>query len=437
MNLQMLRNLIRIYWAMGIVIFIVVSLFIMIPILFGNEWKGIESDGFGYYLYLPQIFIYKDVFGMEMFQHFNEWQALAAKGRLIEMGNGNFLNKYPIGTAILMSPFFFFADFLNIFIGQTDYFIGIYSVSVSMGTVVYLVLGLLLLYQILRKYFSISIVNWTILSISLGSNLIYYAVHEPAFSHVYSFFLFAYLLYKIVNFRIHYSYRDYFITGAIFGLIVAVRQTNIIVALLFFLPLIHLYKLNFLRRYIQLNWKGLLLMVFAAILLFIPQLIYWYLITGKPIFFSYVGESFNFLKPEIIQVLFSVRKGLFFWSPILILSFIGFYIALKMKFYSVYMIFLILIVQTYLVSSWWAWSFGDSFGHRAFTEFLVFFSLPLGLTYNKLWKFGNRLKSLIIILVFMFSSLNLFHMHQYMYGNIYKNSQTWHAYIKLFLPKSM
>jgi hypothetical protein len=83
------------------------------------------------------------------------------------------------------------------------------------------------------------------------------------------------------------------------------------------------------------------------------QLIYWKAVTGEFIVYSYQGESFHFRKPEILNVLFSVRKGLFFWSPILLTVFPGLYF-LRQRCPDFFMAILCYLpLNLYVISSWY------------------------------------------------------------------------------------
>ena len=79
-------------------------------------------------------------------------------------------------------------------------------------------------------------------------------------------------------------------------------------------------------------------------------------------------------------MLFSVQKGLFFWSPLLLLACAGLAWLLAVRtsaraFVAGGMVFLVL--NTYLIASWWDWQFGGSFGHRGFTDSLPVFAIGL------------------------------------------------------------
>ncbi len=138
-------------------IFVLISLVVFVlPIfmrIFARSWNPITSDGFGYYLYLPQILKFKDISGTKTWDFLTDAEYGEATGRLIKLENGNFLNKYPIGTALLVLPFYIAADLINNFVGQNDYFKGIYSISVTAAAIFYCILGLYFLRKTLLKFF--------------------------------------------------------------------------------------------------------------------------------------------------------------------------------------------------------------------------------------------------------------------------------------------
>src|SRR6185369_2978206 len=76
----------------------------------------IRSDGLGYYLYLPATFIYHDLSLQSIADVFNYRHIPDAtpslwkySGPSLWDNSTNYLIKYPMGEALLMMPFFFFA----------------------------------------------------------------------------------------------------------------------------------------------------------------------------------------------------------------------------------------------------------------------------------------------------------------------------------------
>jgi hypothetical protein len=72
----------------------------------------------------------------------------------------------------------------------------------------------------------------------------------------------------------------------------------------------------------------------------------------------------------LLGVLFGVQKGLFFWSPALLLAVAGVGVARDWAAKLILPTVLVLGTDTYLIASWWDWQFGGSYGHRAFTDAL-------------------------------------------------------------------
>lgn len=117
----------------------------------------------------------------------------------------------------------------------------------------------------------------------------------------------------------------------------------------------------------------------------IPQmLVYWWQYGGLldiPYFQegTAVGQSasFNWGQPQILNVLFSGFHGLFAWHPLLFLAYAGLALTAQ-KFPRLALILLIaFFLQVYLISSWWCWWQGTSFGGRMFcnSSFIFVFGL--------------------------------------------------------------
>lgn len=142
-----------------------------------------------------------------------------------------------------------------------------------------------------------------------------------------------------------------------------------------------------------------------------PQFIYWAKVTGSPIFFSYQRtEGFDFLKPHILNVLFSFKKSLLIYTPVLIFTIIA---LVRMRKYNKQLqpaIVLYALLNFYLLASWAAWWNGGSFGMRYFSESYAVMALPLGYLLNeirarKLWLKGITFLSISFLYSSTFSNL--------------------------------
>ena len=350
----------------------------------------IYSDGFGYFVYLPAI-LYRD-FQFDFVRNFEHPLTL-------ERVYGGLINRYSMGVAIMESPFFFAAHVLSLLrdawtgsFTATGYS-NLYQYFVLFGGVVYYGIGTILLYGLLIRYLNISkrIASITCILITYGTNLFHYASYDAGYSHVYSYMLLTLFLYYLC----WYEERDEAnknnimhtcIVGVLAGMIFMVRNVNIIFVVTYILYGVIDWNSLKKRLFIVLKPKRVLPIILAGVVTILPQLFYWYAETGHWILYSYGSSnpSFYWLHPELINFLFSVRKGLFFWNPILIVPIIGIVYAYKNrnKLYTGLVLFLIMII--YLSSAWWGWYGGGSYGQRVAVDFMCIFAVFLAVLLNGL-----------------------------------------------------
>lgn len=348
------------------------------------NYPPIRSDGLGYYLYLPATVIYHDISLLSIADLFNNGHIPEAtpaawkySGPSMWENSTNYLIKYPMGTAILMLPFFLLACFGTLMTGTpVNGFSPIFQYTAAIAGFVYAVAGIIALWKILERQFRLDTIFLAMLGMVFGTNLFHYATYDSVFSHVYSFFLFSAFLYIVQLIYSECYVRYFLISGVLCGLIIITRPTNglwVVFGLLYGVNSLQtlLDRLLFLKN----NAIKMMYGVFLCSCVILMQLTYWKTITGNWVIFSYRGEFFDFAKPEILNVLFSVRKGLFFWSPILLTVIPGLYFLGKKAHQFFIPILLFLPINIYVISSWHCWFYGGSFGHRAFVESIPLFAI--------------------------------------------------------------
>ena len=181
--------------------------------------------------------------------------------------------------------------------------------------------GLFVLRRLLRRHFSDAITAATLVTILLGTNLYHYATYDSSFSHAYSFFLFAAFLELVEQWHARPRHVTSVLLGVVAGLIVLTRHTNVL--LLVFFPLYGVLNRESFRArlgVIRREARRVALIAAVAAIVVAPQLAISYQATGKPIVSSYGNLGFYWGSPGIVAVLFSVQKGLFFWTPVLLLA---------------------------------------------------------------------------------------------------------------------
>ena len=340
----------------------------------------VYSDGFGYYVYLPAL-LYDDF----TFGFVKEWEYPLT---LIEAAGG-VINKYPVGVAIMESPFFFAAHIFSLLrdsltgsVTATGYS-NLYQYMVLFGGVFYWIVGTALLYMLLVRYlgFSKRVSLLACVVITYGTNLFHYACYDACFSHVYSYFLFNVFLYYLCWYEERQDQGknkiwQTCVFGFLAGLIFMCRNTNILFVLTYVLYGVKNIKDFKVRMLTILNPKRAIPIVLTGCVTIIPQLLYWHTATGHWFVYSYgSNEPFYWLSPQIGNFLFSVRKGLFFWSPLLLLSMVGIVLAYRKRqqLYTGLVVFFAVIV--YVSSAWWSWYYGGSYGQRVAVDFMCLFTI--------------------------------------------------------------
>ncbi len=295
--------------------------------------------------------------------------------------NGRKIIYMSCGLSIMYAPFFLIAHAMAPLIGEArDGFSSIYQFFLVWGTLVYVAIGFIYLKKILLRFFTPLVTAVTLLLIGLGTNLYYYSTHEAAMSHAYNFVLITIFFYTVLKWYEEATWLRTFFLGLLFGLIVLIRPTNILI--LFLLLLWGVDSWASFRERIQFflhNIPKVLLMVFAFLLPWIPQFLYWNMITGQIMYFSYGahGDRFYFDNPHIIESLFSYRKGWLLYTPMMIIAILGLFPLRKIIKGSTMPITLYLIFMIYVMSCWWTWWFGGGFGGRIYIDMYGILALPL------------------------------------------------------------
>jgi hypothetical protein len=133
------------------------------------------------------------------------------------------------------------------------------------------------------------------------------------------------------------------------------------------------------------NKKSLIIGIVLFVAMASIQAVLWYLQTGKFIVYSYQGESFNFLDPHFYSILFSYKKGLFVYTPVLFIALLStFWFAFKRNFFMLTTWISFFVLLTYVLSSWWSWYYGCSYGLRAYVDYYAIFFIPFALMLNQI-----------------------------------------------------
>jgi hypothetical protein len=397
-------------------------------------FKVISNDVISYYAYLPAAFIYHDV--SLKFLDVNPHK-FGDKIWADTLQNGNYLIRTSMGMSIMYSPFFFVAHaYTSLTGGIADGYSKPYWIAILASSLVYLLLGMYFLQLFLSKYFSNNIALLTTGLIFYATNLFEFSTLDAAMSHGYSFSITSIILYVTHQWYSQKRIRWAVYLGLLAGLLTLIRPTNILIApflLLFNLSSLAEVKARF-RFFIE-RYFHLVVISGLAFIVWIPQFLYWKMISGSFLINSYgeSGGSFFFNNPQIFNQLFSYRKGLLVYTPIIALAFTGIILSWKThrSFFTALLVFT--VVYIFVTSSWWAWWFAGGLGCRGYIEAFPVFAIGLAIfiqwiSQKRIW---IKIASGLLILFMVF--LNLFQSYQYFKGYIHFNAMTKEAYWISFL----
>ncbi len=398
-----------------------------------DHWKQtILSDGKGYYIYLPAVIIYHDLslsFVNDIEQkYYYEHTRYDVRSYLNERA----FSKYSMGVAILLLPFFLIAHVFSLLFGfSPDGYSQPYAISVCLGAIFYLGVGLTYLKKILSLYkTSAGIKTVIIVAFTFGTSLFYYTIVEPAMSHVYSF--------AAISMFIYYS-KVYFKTGMykyivrlslILGVVVAIKTLNVLI--LFCLPFLaeewSIFE-NATIIFLKKIKNVITISLFPLFLIFL-QWYFYFIQTGTVLTDSYRGESFNFFDPHFIDILFSYRKGLFVYTPLLLICLGGLIVLFRKNKYEFFSFLMFFIFLTYILSCWWRWYYGGSYGLRAYIEYYSLFAILLAVLMNEL---KNSFKVIAVAFVLLLTIVCQVQTYQYRYYHIHWSEMNKEKYWDVFL----
>ena len=380
-----------------------------------------------YYSYLNAAFI----------QHDLTFKTNTHSYWLIETPTHQLVPKVTYGVSLFYTPFYVLAKAFSS--NNSTGYEPIYAWVIHFGCITYILTGLYFIKKTLLIWFNEIITAISILILFFGTNLFYYTLSESESVHGILFFLVSIFVYYVVHWHLTASKKCYYIFIFIAGFICLIRPTEVV---LFVIPLLMgVVSVKTLKdmyiRIISLKWH-LLVGLIVFLIPIMPQLFFWKMQSGQWLFFSYGNtEHFFFLDPKIINVLFSYRKGLFVYTPLLLLSVIGFIFLYRNNKKLFYAIFTYFIINLYLISSWWDWAYGASFGMRALIQAYSVLIIPLA--YCIEWVIRKNKNKIIqyafyIVVVFL-SVLNVFQSNLYKHGIIDYDGMTKKAYWFTFFKK--
>jgi hypothetical protein len=410
----------------------------------------ISWDVFGYYLYLPALFIHHDI-GLEDASWVeNARENYGASDTLYQLSckEQTCVMKYSAGMAVMYSPAFFVGHaFALMSDSPADGFSSPYQNALCVWSVLFAILGLVFLRKALRLLFEDWLVSVLLLLVVVGTNYLFTVIVTLNMPHNYLFTLYAILLYFTLKF--HKTGEIRFFRGSMFvvALMALARPTELMAILL---PLLWGFcwssgwseKIKALLR----DKKELFRTALTFILIGGIQLLYWKIASNHWVYYSYnnPGEGLEFFHPHIIETLFSWRKGWLIYTPIMIFAVLGLFTSLKGKFEGKWALFFLLLLHFYVSASWTNWWYAESFSQRPLVQIYPLWSVALACflrgvfspTMGKSVIGRKALSWTLAALLIALSALNYFQHWQMSKGILKADRMTWDYYKSAFLQTS-
>ena len=342
-----------------------------------------DGDTIQYYAYLRSLVIDHDV------DFTNDYRLLYARTSnapdniwlTSKTPTGRATNLMSIGPAIMWAPAFlatYAALAVLRFVGIAIPLDGIaapFQLSVGVAGVLYATLGVFLCYRSCRLLLAERPAFWATLVAWLATPAVYYSLVSPAYSHATSLFASALFCYVWLRTRGDDSVRHHVWLGLLAGIAALVRWQDGIILVL---PVFDLAR-SIAKGQSSIVAAGLRAgaMVGGTAIMLLPQMLAWRAIYGQFIVMPQ-GEGFmQWARPALVSVLFSLRHGLFSWTPAVLLAVIGLGYLLRRDGSLGWPALVVVLLSIYVnasVSDWWA---GEAFGARRFVGDTVFFAWGL------------------------------------------------------------
>ncbi len=400
-------------------------------------------DNFGYYLYLPALFIYQDL-GIEnrgVYEDLIEkYNASGSFYQVTETEDGKQVMRYPVGWSILYSPFFFIGHGVAVFTDfKVDGFSPPYQFAIGYGSLLFAIIGLFFFRKFLQRFFTDKLVAVLLGLVVLGTDYLHMTSMGSVHPHNHIFALFAIFCWLTAKWHQKPLKKYGFLIGLIGGLMMVTRPTAV---LTFLIPLLwgvssfQDFKSKLLELF-TLYKHHIVSLILGVLLPGMIQMLYWKIYSGSILFYSYQdpGVGFDFLNPHTLKFLFSFRKGWFIYTPLALLFISGFLCYQKRPHQKGLLIPILvyLLIHLYITSSWTCWWFaGADYSQRVMLKTYVVLAIPMGW----LLEFILRKKKWLIFssffILFALTALNVFQTWQFHQGIIHHSRMTRDYYFKIF-----
>ena len=402
--------------------------------------QPIAYDTYGYYLYLPSLFIYHEanVDDLSRYKALNEqYNNTPTIYQFARNNEGKYYVKSYYGNALMYLPFFVGAHIYaeNSEIYPADGFSRPYQRAISLSGMFWAIIGIWMVRKILLRLFPPK-KTAIILALFFFSTylLFFFTLGEPV-PHLYTFVVITFVIWYTMRWHEKPSRNNSLGLGLSLGLTVMCRSSEAIVLLI---PVLWgvTNKETLIEKWIFVKEQLTPVIITIASFLFMIfiQLLYYKIATGSLFYFPYDNPQagLNLLHPTFFETIFSYRKGWLVYCPMAVLIFYGFVPMYKKHRTIFWGIFAYFILNIYLIS---AFSTLYGYGWRAFVQAYAVFVIPFGFAVDHILSKKTWKKILFFAFALFFVAYSGIQAHQIRYGIIKGSRMTkkyfWTTFLQL------
>lgn len=406
--------------------------------------KETSWDVLGYYLPLPATFIYEDPLmeNREWIQQVNEERQLTdTLYQLSSTPDGRPMYFFLLGMAMLFLPFFLLGHGCAFVLDYPmDGFSMPYQVAMVVGGLLYTFVGLYFLRKILLHFFPEKLSSIVLLILVLATNYSHHLTLKNLETVNVLFLFVSILIWNTIQWHKNQRLVNLMGIGISITFMSLVKPSEILIVLL---PLFYgVYNKATLKEKLKLinqHKNQFFWTILICILIASPQMSYWYVKTGSLFYDSYInpGVGLDVFSPYVIDSLFSFKKGWFVYTPVMLLSVIGFYFFLKKRREIALSFFLYFIFTSYIIFSWTEWWYGAAFSNRPLITVYPILAVSLGFFLQFLGTKSTAIKVFFTLFISAATLLNQFQWWQLRNGILDPYRMTKEYYLATFLKTSV
>jgi Dolichyl-phosphate-mannose-protein mannosyltransferase len=331
---------------------------------------------------------------------------------------GHVRNVMPVGPALLWAPAFLLVT-LIVWIANLagasyplDGYGRVFQATAGLTGTAAAALGVWLAYRTCAELFSTRHAVWSSIVLWLSSSAVYYSVISPTYSHAASLLATSAFWYAFVRTRERPDLSRYLLLGALAGVTALMRWQDALLMIVVAADLVWRFRggVPVQRLFV---WG--LASAGAAAVVFIPQMAVWQVLYGRPLAIPQGSGFMHWSQPALIEVLFSSRRGLLTWTPVVAAALVGLVPLFRRDRFLALPALLFFVASCYVnaaVADWWA---GEAFGARRFVSCFPIFALGLAALLDR-WSPTLKTLAITSVVVVAHTFLLLVQYQAYMKG---------------------